>query len=64
MLSWAKRLLLTFGRCIYFVLILLQVPNSAIKACTNFTDLSGKDFINPNKNSSLVDGYKKKKTGQ
>jgi hypothetical protein len=53
MLSCVKRLLLTFGRCIYFVLILSQVPNSAIKACTNFTDLSGKDFINPNKNSVI-----------
>lgn len=41
-----------------------KVPNSAIKACTNFTDLSGKDFINPHKNTSLVEGYKKKKTGQ
>ncbi|XP_071157062.1 L-proline trans-4-hydroxylase-like isoform X2 [Mytilus edulis] len=39
---------------------LQKVPNSAIKECTNFTDMSGKDFINPCKNESLVDGYKEK----
>ena len=27
--------------------ILKQVPNSAIKDCTNVTDMSGKEFLNP-----------------
>ena len=33
----------------YFIFenILLQVPNSAIKECTNYTDFTGKEFMNP-----------------
>lgn len=30
-----------------------QVPNSAIKSCTNFTDLSGKDFMDPTKDQTV-----------
>ncbi|XP_062576306.1 L-proline trans-4-hydroxylase-like [Saccostrea cucullata] len=32
-----------------------KVPNSAIKECTNFTDMSGKDFIHPDRNTSLTE---------
>lgn len=36
-----------------------KVPNSAIKECKNFTDLSGKDFIHPEKNITLTQLYQR-----
>ena len=42
----------------YFFLKLFQVSNAAIKTCTNFTDMSGKGFINPPRgNSRLIEDY-------
>ncbi len=31
----------------YLVICLFKVPNSAILECTNMTDLSGKEFLDP-----------------
>ncbi|CAC5399586.1 unnamed protein product [Mytilus coruscus] len=31
-----------------------KVPNSAIKECTNLTDLSGKEFIHPSQNATIA----------
>ena len=36
-------------KAVSLVLFILQVPNSAIKECRNYTDFSGKDFTNPMK---------------
>ncbi|XP_063437303.1 L-proline trans-4-hydroxylase-like [Mytilus trossulus] len=36
-----------------------KVPNSAIKECTNLTDLSGKEFIHPNQNASIAELFAK-----
>ncbi|VDI73813.1 Hypothetical predicted protein [Mytilus galloprovincialis] len=36
-----------------------KVANSAIKECTNYTDLSGKDFIHPLKNTTLTELYQR-----
>jgi hypothetical protein len=30
----------------------LWVPNSAIKECENYTDLSGKEFVHPSKSGT------------
>ena len=29
-----------------------QVPNSAIRECTNFSDVTGKDFMDPSKDET------------
>jgi len=31
----------------------LQVPDTAIMECTNLTDLSGKDFMDPKKDKTV-----------
>ncbi|CAG2205112.1 unnamed protein product [Mytilus edulis] len=36
-----------------------KVPNSAIKECTNLTDLSGKEFIHPSQNASIAELFAK-----
>jgi hypothetical protein len=37
--------------CVVFFFLLL-VPNSAIKECENYTDLSGKEFLHPSKSGT------------
>ena len=37
----------------YFFFFFIQVDNNAVRKCTNVTDMTGKDFMDPTKDKTI-----------